>query len=197
VFMGGRGNWVLDKDKMRLVDVELAVVQTIPGGRLETYLEYLQEYEKKILSKNPARVLILADVSRSIEVIPALWRKSPDAIPVRIVKTPQDQWSFPIRVCGRPLLLSRLQLWISDKKLISSLPEAKEDDPNIWSWQAVRDALSTITARPPTVDDDDILNTEMVNEDVVLAVSMLPWWTDSERPDVYDDTRPKIRTMGK
>ena len=130
-------------------------------------------------------------------MIPALWRKTPDAIPVVISKGTQDEWSFPMRVCGRPLLLSRLQLWISDKKIISSLPEENPDDPNIWSWQAVRDALSTITGKPPRVDDDDILNTETVNEDVVIAVSMLPWWAELEVPDVYDDTRPKVRTLGK
>jgi hypothetical protein len=195
--MGGRANWVLDKYKMRLVDVELAVIQTIPGGRIETFLEYLHQYEAKVKDKNPARILILADVTRSVEMIPALWRKSPDAIPVIISRGTQDEWAFPMRVCGRPLLLSRLQLWISDKKLVSSLPEAKDDEPNIWSWQAVRDALSTITAKPPKIDDDDITNLETINEDVVLAVSMLPWWAEMEEPNVYDDVKPQVRSLGK
>jgi hypothetical protein len=88
-------------------------------------------------------------------------------------------------------------LWISDKKLVSSLPEAKDDEPNIWSWQAVRDALSTITAKPPKIDDDDITNLETINEDVVLAVSMLPWWAEMEEPNVYDDVKPQVRSLGK
>lgn len=191
VFVAGRSTWLLDKEQMKLHETEIAVVQTVPGGRIEDFLNFLFEYERRIKIKEPAKLLVLADITRSVEVIPALWRKTPDAIPVKIPMGAMDEWSFPMRICGRPLIMSRLQLWISDKKLVSSLPENEQDDPHLWNWGKVRGALSSITGKPAKMDDDTPVEDESVlYEDVVTTIAMLPWWAEGEQPTPYaPDTR--------
>lgn len=191
VFIAGRSTWLLDKEQMKLHETEIAVVQSVPGGKIEDFLNFLFEYEKRVKDKDPAKLLLLADVTRSVEIIPALWRKTPDAIPIKVPTRPMDEWSHPIRICGRPLILSRLQLWISDKKLVTSLPENEGDDPHLWNWTRVKSALSGITATPARLDEDSPIEDDSVlNEDVVTCIAMLPWWAESEQPTPYiPDTR--------
>ena len=189
-FVAGRAMWGINKDVMRLIDVEIGIIQVVPDSRLEVFCEYMQVFEQRIKEKLPAKILVLANVTRSIEVTTAIWRKSPEALPIIIKPGVKCDWSFPHHVCGRALLLSRLQLWISDKKIASSLP-ADDSDPLIWNWDKLRNALAKITAAPHKADSDMLSNLEeQLNEDVVMGVAQLPYWVEGEIPSVYTDEQP-------
>jgi hypothetical protein len=197
VFVAARCNWALDKQRMRLIDAELAIIQTVPDGRLTTFIDHLHSFNERIKEKKPVRQLLLADLTRSMEVCPALWRKLPDAIPVLVTPAPRDEWSFPFRVCGRPLLLSRLQLWISDQKLVSALGQPA-DDPNLWAWDRLREAIAATVMKPARLDPTAMgFMDDSTEDDVVLGIAQIPWWAEMEEPSPYADTLPVKRVMGK
>jgi hypothetical protein len=197
VFAAGRVTWVLTKHNsttpsMRFASSELAIVQTVPGGSITTYLDTLYEFEQRILDKRPAANITLADITRSHEVTEILWRKTPEAVPVILTSAHRDDMSFPFWHVGRALIMSRLQVWIADKKIASALPPPDPDNPNMWDWGRVQNALSTITARVPKFDEADPLAEDVLFDDIATCVGMMPWFGEGDQPSIYEPTHDEL-----
>jgi hypothetical protein len=183
VFAATRANWTFDRSRMRLVDLELALVQTLPDAGIKAYCAQLEVMENRVKAFHPAKQVTLADVSDSLEAREAVWRKSPNAVLIRMATGYSDIWELPFRICGRAGLMSRLQLWLSDGKLVPALT-ADDSDPNVWTWDRVRQALATTTGKPPRPEDEQ---EDHLEERIVLALAQGPWWAEGELPSVYAD----------
>lgn len=183
VFCSARATWNYDKGKMLMTSAALAAVQLVPGGTGEIFIKTLEEYAARAKGKKDDGTAIICDLSRSIEMRGPIARRVPGIALARVTGGQEDDWLYPARLCGRVLLMSRLQAWLTDRRLVSALPSA--DDPNMLNWTKVRAALAEATGRPPKsdADPDSIADPLTTNDDVTLAVAQVTWWAESNRPN--------------
>jgi hypothetical protein len=170
---------------MELVEIELASVQTRPGGSVTQYIDHLYTMQEHVKRKEPITLSIYADITRSVEAEPAVHKKVPECLVTEVINTAAKSWSLPFFQIGRPLLLSKMQVMLSERKFASALT-TDTSDPNNWTWEQVRNALSQATLRPPRVNDEDIVHDSSTQDDVALTVSQLIYNAESDLPLPYE-----------
>lgn len=184
VFCAARLQWVYDKGDMNLSTAALASVQLVPGGDAVKFADTLAEFVKRAGEKRQGEVYAVADLTRSIELRDLIWKRAPLAALMVVTPGQDDQWTYPARRCGRPLMLSRLQSWLAERKISPALPATSGDDPNVLTWRDVSKALASAQAKPPlqNADNEAIMDLETTEDDVTLVVASLAWWAFTGKP---------------
>jgi hypothetical protein len=185
-FSAVRVTWILDTAKGYLVpsEFELAVVETHPGGSILSFVKHLKSLADHVAAKKPTSFSVYADITRSVEAQPLVSRVAPMATVVQVVNLAKHEWSLPFVLVGRPLLLSRLQLKVSERQLASALPET-DDNPGRWNWGRVKDAMATVNARPPRPESGELPGDEIIEDEVVINLGLAVWFSESDRPSKY------------
>ena len=185
-FAAIRVTWMLDSAKSFLVpaEFEIAVVETHPGGSILSFAKHLKSLSDHVAEKRPTSFSVYADITRSVEAEPLVHRISPMATVVQVVNPSKQEWSLPFALVGRPLLLSRLQLKVSERQLSSALP-AEDLDPNRWNWDRVKDAMSTVNARPPRPETGELPGEEVIEDEIVITLGLGVWFAEADRPSKY------------
>jgi hypothetical protein len=184
VFAAARATWHLANKRMEMVEIELGVVETRPGGSVIQYAEQLRTMEQHIKEKKPTSLSTYADITRSVEAEQAVHKVVKECLVTEVVNTAGKAWSLPFFQIGRPLLLSKMQVVLSERKIASALTK-DDDDPNRWSWERVRNALSLAALRPPRLSDEDILHDQNTDDDVALTIAQIVYNADTDIPRPY------------
>ena len=192
-FVASRLRWTFDDHRMRLVVAELGMIQLVPSGTGDSFIKTLVEFDRRARSKGDAAVQLIADVSRSLEMRLNISRELPRVDYVEVLPNQEDKYDYPARKCGRQLILSRLQSWMTDRKIAFALPSTEND--NVWDAKRVIRALSSVKMRPPKDDGEDIISDDVTSDEVALAVSLIAWYADSRRPGVHEEV-PHISDAG-
>ena len=185
--VASRLRWTFDQHRMRLMQMERGAIQTVPGGTGDSYIAALVEYDARARSKGDAGVALVCDVSRSLEMRHNIARKVKGVQFCQVKNLQEDEWKFPMRVVGRQLALSRLQSWMTDRKIGTSLPTDSDDD-NFWSRKRFERALAAMQSRPPKFDGDEIIHEPTVDDEVILSVALATWWGEAGRPSIHEPT---------
>lgn len=184
-FVASRLRWTFDDHRMRMMAAELGMIQLVPSGTGESFIRTMVEYDRRARAKGDAAVQVIADLSRSLEMRVNISRALPRVDYVEILPNQEDKYDFPARKCGRQLVLSRLQSWMTDRKIGFALP--KSEDPNVWGEARVVRALSSVQMRAPKADSEEIISDDTTSDEVALAVAMVAWFAESRRPAIHDD----------
>jgi hypothetical protein len=184
VFVAVRTGWQLDNKRMALSEIRIGTVELVPGGNIKSFGEHLAQMHKTMLEKRGVSHYTYADITRSIEAEPRVHELVPQATMVRILNPASKGWSLPFMEVGRPLIFSKMQVYLSDHKIHSGMRKT-DDDPLKWSWASVRTALSTVGQKPPSSQGEE--GTEHGTEDdVILALGLAIYCADMDEPSIYE-----------
>jgi hypothetical protein len=182
VFTAIRAAWQLDRKRMVLQELRIGTVELVPGGNITAFAEHLRAMHKTMMEKATDKAHTYADITRSIEAEPRVHDILPECTVAKIVNPASKGWSLPFMEVGRPLIFSKLQVYMSDHKIQSGM-RRQDDDPLKWNWANVRTALSVVSQKPPQVANEEL--DASTDDDVILALGLSVYCADMDEPSIY------------
>jgi hypothetical protein len=185
-------HWVYDHRRMNLHSMRLLLVQSVPGGSPDRWLEMLQAVHERAGEGNPppdAGVVTVADVTRGLLFSKEVYARIPTANIARVTPNWETNHDTTGQLCGRLLLMNSLRQRVNDKTLTSALLD-EHPDPTVWSKPRFDAAFAAAQAKPPreqTGQETPVADPGTVDDEGVLTVAHLCWWAELAPPTPYHD----------
>jgi hypothetical protein len=178
---------------MNLESMLLLLVQSVPGGSPDRWLDVLQAAHEKAGNTDPkpdAGVMAIADITRGVTFHSDVYRVIPEALVARVTPTVEDRWENPARLCGREILLSRLRQYVKRGGTMSIGLRDEHHDPTVWTKARFDNAFKAAQLKPPKAagsQETPVADPDTVDDEGVLAVALLCWYADQASPSPYHD----------